>query len=204
MTQIKKANMNSRIGELLEEIRIREEELEDVIKTHEKEFLYRLEGKKIKFEHAVEQAHLKLKVGMISWLSKSHPLNVLSAPIIYSMIFPFLFLDLSISIYQMICFRLYGIPRVKREKYIVIDRQHLSYLNGMEKLNCMYCGYVNGLIAYSREIVARTEQYWCPIKHAKKILDSHRRYSKFADFGDYENYPQHVKQMRKLLTEEGK
>ena len=52
--------MKSRISELLEEIRVREEELEDAIKTHEVDFLYRLEGSKIKFEQAVEQAHRKI------------------------------------------------------------------------------------------------------------------------------------------------
>ena len=193
--------MNSRISELLEEIREREEELEEAIKAHEIRFLYQLEGSKIKFEHAVEEAHRKLKIGIFPWLRNSNPLNVLSAPIIYAMIFPFLILDLAITIYQMICFPLYRIENVERKKYIIIDRHNLSYLNGIEKINCMYCGYVNGLIAYSREIVARTEQYWCPIKHAKRILDPHRRYAKFSDFGNHENYHQHVKHMRDLLSD---
>ena len=108
--------MKSRISQLLEEIREREEELEDAIKTHEVEFLYRLEGTKIKFEQAVEQAHRKLKVGIIHWLRKSNPLNVLSAPVIYAMIFPFMLLDLTISIYQLICFSLYNIQKVDRKK----------------------------------------------------------------------------------------
>ena len=41
---------------------------------------------------------------------------------------------------------------------MVIDRYALSYLNVIEKLNCVYCEYVNGLIAYVQEIAARTEQ----------------------------------------------
>jgi len=191
--------MKSRISQLLEEIREREEELEDMIKTHEVEFLYRLEGTKIKFEKAVEQAHRKLKIGIIHWLRKSNPFNVLSAPVIYAMIFPFMLLDLTISIYQLICFSLYNIQKVDRKKYIVIDRQNLSYLNSIEKLNCMYCGYVNGLISYSCEIVARTEQYWCPIKHAKKVLGLHRRYAYFSDFGDATDHYKHLIKMRDLL-----
>lgn len=191
--------MKSRISELLEEIREREEELEDAIKTHEVEFLYRLEGTKIKFEQVVEEAHRKLKVGIFQWLRKSNPVNILSAPVIYAMIFPFMLLDLTISIYQLICFSLYNIQKVDRKKYIVIDRQNLSYLNSIEKLNCMYCGYVNGLISYSCEIVARTEQYWCPIKHAKKVLGSHRRYAYFSDFGDPIDYHKHLLKMRELL-----
>lgn len=49
----------------------------------------------------------------------------------------------------------------------------LSYLNAIEKLNCVYCGYGNGVIAYGREIIARTEQFWCPIKHASKAAGEH-------------------------------
>lgn len=196
--------MNSRISELLDEIRIREEELEEAIKTHEAEFLYRLEGTKIKFEAAVEQAHRKLKVGVFHWLKNSNPLNVISAPVIYAMLLPFMLLDLTVSIYQLICFSLYKIQKVDRKKYIVIDRQHLSYLNSIEKINCMYCGYVNGLISYSHEIVARTEQYWCPIKHAKKVLSTHRRYAQFADFGDPKDHRQHIIKMRDLLPKTSK
>ncbi len=193
--------MNSRISELLEEIREREEELEDAIKTHEVDFLYRLEGTKVRFEKTVIQAHRQWKTGIIRWLRDSKPRNLISAPVIYAMIFPMLVLDLTISAYQWICFPLYRIPRVTRRAFIVVDRQHLSYLNSIEKLNCTYCGYVNGLVAYSREIVARTEQYWCPIKHARKILDPHRRYARFADFGDSEAYHRHRKEMRELVTQ---
>jgi len=37
----------------------------------------------------------------------------------------------------------------------------------MDKFNCVYCGYVNGWINYIQEIAARTEKYWCAIKHEK-------------------------------------
>ncbi len=120
------------------------------------------------------------------------------------MLLPFMLVDLTVSIYQLICFSLYKIQKVDRKKYIVIDRQHLSYLNSIEKINCMYCGYVNGLIAYSHEIVARTEQYWCPIKHAKKVLSAHRRYAQFADFGDPKDHRQHIIKMRDLLPKTSK
>jgi len=194
--------MKPRVRELLEEIRQREEELEDAIKQHEVDFFYRLDGTKVKFERAVKQAHRRFKVGLFRWLWQSDIRNVISAPIIYLMIVPFLLLDLAISTYQLSCFPLYRIARVPRRKFIVVDRHHLSYMNSVEKLNCVYCGYVNGLIAYSREIVARTEQYWCPVKHASKILDPHRRYARFAEFGDSEGYQQSIKQMRAVVTEE--
>lgn len=194
--------MNSRISKILDEIHSLEEELEAAIKSREDKYLYPFEGRKIQFEHTIEENHRKLKIGVISWLRKSHPLNALSAPVIYSMIVPFALLDLTITVYQMTCFPLYKINNVRRNKFIIIDRQHLSYLNCIEKFNCVYCGYVNGLIAYSREIVARTEQYWCPIKHAKKLLSSHRRYTYFSDFGNSSEYHQHLKYMRDLVSDE--
>ena len=159
--------MNSRVAELLEEIRERQEELEELVHTHEARFIYKLEGNKISFE-----------------------------PVIYSMIIPFALLDICVSVYQWLCFPLYRIATVKRSKYIVVDRHQLSYLNSVEKLNCAYCGYVNGLISYVREIVSRTEQYWCPIKHAHKVLDPHRRYAHFAAFGDAEAYREAMERRR--------
>ena len=180
--------MNPRIAELLEEIREREEELEDLVRVQEEKILFHLEGNKIRFEEAVREAQQKLKVGVARWLRESKPRNLLSAPVIYSMIIPFVLLDAFITVYQWVCFPLYRIAKVQRDKYIVIDRHHLSYLNGIEQFNCVYCGYVNGLIAYAREIVSRTEQYWCPIKHARKVLDPHHRYRRFAGFGDADAY----------------
>jgi hypothetical protein len=79
----------------------------------------------------------------------------------------------------------------------VIDRYALNYLNAMEKLNCVYCGYVNGLIAYVQEIAARTEQYWCPIKHARKIGSIHSRYNKFFEYGDGNEYRKKIETIRR-------
>jgi hypothetical protein len=112
--------------------------------------------------------------------------------------------DLSITLYQYICFSAYRVPRVRRRDYFVIDRYQLSYLNGIEKINCVYCGYGNGLMAYSREIVSRTEQYWCPIKHARRIRDAHARYERFAEYGDAMNYQAHLKHLRQELAKENK
>jgi len=39
-------------------------------------------------------------------------------------------------------------------------------------------------MGYTAEILARTEQYFCPIKHARKILGTHSRYNRFLDHGD--------------------
>jgi len=110
------------------------------------------------------------------------------APVIYAMIVPFVILDITITIYQWICFPVYGIEKVKRGDYFIFDRYHLAYLNILEAINCAYCSYGNGLMAYASEIAGRTEQYWCPIKHARKAISAHQLYIGFADFGDAETF----------------
>jgi hypothetical protein len=91
---------------------------------------------------------------------------------------------------------------VKRADYFAFDRGHLAYLNALEKLNCAYCSYANCLIAYVREIAARTEQYWCPIKHARRVTGSHARYMQFDDYGDAEGYQKRAEELRALLARE--
>jgi hypothetical protein len=114
--------------------------------------------------------------------------TLLTMPLIYGMALPLMILDLSVSLYQLGCFTAWGIQRVPRREYVVIDRHRLGYLNPVQKLNCVFCGYGNGVIAYAREITARTEQYWCPIKHALKVKGSHDRYRDFQAYGDAEGY----------------
>ena len=195
--------MISRVSELIIEIRRLENELEEAVKTHEVKFFYRIEGTKVRFEQAIRQAHQRFKIGIWKWLRDSELRNWITFPVIYAMIFPLLVLDISVSLYQVICFPLYRIPIVRRNLFIAVDRHQLSYLNAIEKLHCFYCGYASSLIAYSREIIACTEQYWCPIKHARKIIDPHRRYARFADFGEAENYQEYLLTMRNQVREQG-
>jgi Zn ribbon nucleic-acid-binding protein len=117
--------------------------------------------------------------------------------VIYSLGIPLALMDIWVTVYQHVCFRAYGIPRVKRSDYVIIDRNHLRYLNLIEALNCVYCGYANGVISYAREIASRTEQHWRPIKHALRIRDPHARYQKFLDYGDAEGYRTKLEAYRK-------
>lgn len=194
--------MSARITELIDKIARLEYLLLEEIKQQEEKFHYRLEGTRVRFEDSVEKAHQRLKVAVIPWLASSRLRNILSIPFIYSMIVPLAFIDITITLFQHICFRLYNIARVNRADYVVIDRHQLSYLNAIEKLNCVYCGYGNGVIAYSREIISRTEQYWCPIKHARKVVGTHRRYDQFLGFGEGEDYQAQVLKFREQLKPE--
>ncbi len=193
--------MTSRIDDLLEHIARLERELEAEVDERRARWRYRIEAGRIRFEREVRLAHRRLKQSVPRFLRESSIPNLLTAPVIYSLVVPIALLDAWMSLYQTICFRIYGIARVRRSKYIVIDRQHLAYLNAIEKLNCMYCGYANGVFAYVREIAGRTEQYWCPIRHARRVRAPHEHYREFVDYGDAEGYRRRLIPLRNELRD---
>jgi hypothetical protein len=137
---------------------------------------------------AREIENKRLKQSIWAWLKETGLLSLLTAPFLYSLVVPLVLLDIWVSVYQGLAFPVYGLPLVSRRDYLVVDRHKLSYLNAIEKLNCTYCSYANGLIAYTREVAARTEQYWCPIKHARRIKGPHAHYHEFARYGDARGY----------------
>lgn len=192
--------MNENIRRILGEISALEEELATLIHEQQEQLHYRIEGSRVRFEENLRRIHHELKTGVFAWLRRSELRNVVSAPFIYAMVVPFVMLDLFVTTYQAICFPLYRIPKVKRSNYIIVDRHNLGYLNIIEKLNCVFCGYADGLLAYTRQILSRTEMYWCPIKHARKVLDPHRRYAKFSDFAEGEEFEAHIAAMRKQVS----
>lgn len=191
----------NKLQKIIEEIKRLEKELYSEIQKKEEEFFYKISGKKVYFEKATKQYHKTLATKIYTYIADAPLLTILTTPIIWFCIIPAVFMDLSATIYQAICFRVYGIPRVARNDYIVIDRHALTYLNAIEKLNCIYCGYFNGSIAYVQEIAARTEQYWCPIKHARKIGGIHSRYQKFFDYGDGKKYKKQIEELRRNFSE---
>lgn len=140
--------------------------------------------------------HRGLKQGLFSYLLHSRVLAYVTAPIIYSGIVPFFLLDVFLTVFQGICFPVYGVPKVKRRDYIFFDRGRLKYLNLLERLNCAFCSYGNGLFSYATEIAARTEQHWCPIKHARRLNSPHSRYAQFFKYGDAEQYRQKIDVVR--------
>jgi len=188
--------MNDRIRHLLDQMALLEEDLRVALHEQEASALYRIKDKRVEFEESIRQAHLRLKSGFFHWLVTYRPQNLITGPIIYGMIVPMAILDFFISFYQAACFPIYGIAKVTRADYFVYDRQHLEYLNFIEKFHCTYCAYGNGLVAYATEILARTEEYFCPIKHARKILGTHSRYSGFLNYGDAADYEARLEAFR--------
>ncbi|MGA7810790.1 hypothetical protein [Bradyrhizobium sp.] len=180
--------MTTQLDLLMEKLRSVEAEIEVEMAKRREELRFRLENRKIVFEKEVLELHRQIRTRLSRYLIEAHPLIVLTAPVIYAMIVPIVLLDLAVMIYQAICFPAYGIPKVRRRDYLVFDRHHLAYLNALERLNCAYCSYANGMVAFVREVTARTEVYWCPIKHARRVLGPHPHYQGFADFGDAEAF----------------
>lgn len=187
---------NAKIGDILARMKALERDLEAELAHSREGFRYRLEGHRIRFEQGVRAQHRKLKQSLVGYVLFARPLHVLTAPVVYAVALPLVLLDLFVTLYQWVCFPVYRIPRVRRRDYLAFDRHQLGYLNLIEKFNCYYCAYGNGLIAYCREVFARTEQYWCPIKHARRMLDRHSRYIKFVEYGDGEGYRRELKKLR--------
>jgi len=187
---------NKKIDEIILQIKELEDELLEEFKKKEEKFFYRIENEKAKFQERVIKEGKSKIISSIKYLS-SFPLGVvLTIPFIWAMILPIIMTDIFVTIYQFICFPIYKIPKVKRKDYVIMDRYNLFYLDRVQKITCWYCEYFNGVVAYVREVAARTEQFWCPIKHSKPLKEKHSRYDNFFDFGDYIKYRDEVENRR--------
>jgi hypothetical protein len=188
--------MTARLEMLLDKIKCLESELIEELQKQEEEFSYEIRKRRVYFEKNVIIRHKEYVKRLFNYISDAPVKHIVSAPIIWMCLIPTLIIDVTISMYQVICFPIYGIPKVNRKDYIVYDRQYLHYLNLIEKINCAYCSYFNGLIGYIQEIAARTEQFWCPIKHARHIKALHSRYQKFINYGDAAIYRSEIEKIR--------
>jgi hypothetical protein len=195
--------MASQIDVLMEKLRSVQAEIETELAKRREALRFRIENRRIVFEKEVLRIHREIKTRASRYLIDANPLMILTAPVIYSLIVPIALLDLFVMAYQAICFPVYKIPMVRRGDYLVFDRHHLAYLNIIEKINCAYCSYGNGAIAFAREVASRTEVYWCPIKHARRVLGPHPHYQGFADFGDAEVFRAKLKEMQDGVKIEG-
>lgn len=154
-----------------------------------------------KIEHYLKETgrrHPVLTNQSIPSILRYKSLQIITSPFIYLCFIPTILMDAIITLYQRVCFPLYGIPLVKRKDYVIVDRHKLKYLNLAKKFNCVYCGYFTGVISYAQEIAGRTEQYWCPIKHGAKMKHTHSRYSNFMEYGDAKEYRDNFVKIREF------
>jgi hypothetical protein len=195
--------MTAHLDLLTAKLRSVEAEIETELTKRREQLRFRIENKRIVFEEEVLRLQRAIKVRSSRYFIDANPWIVLTAPVIYSLLVPIVLVDLWVMAYQAICFPVYKIPKVRRRDYLIFDRHHLAYLNTIEKINCAYCSYCNGAIAFIREVASRTEVYWCPIKHARRILGPHPHYQGFADFGDAEAFRERLKAIKDGVTVEG-
>ncbi|MBI5329308.1 MAG: hypothetical protein HZB71_01720 [Betaproteobacteria bacterium] len=185
--------MKQHLEELLERIRTLQEEVEETYLQARED----LERQRVELAEEFQRRQRRYKIGLLRFIARARPLVALTAPVIYLGWIPFLLMDLFVSLFQTVCFPIYGIPRVRRADYLIFDREGLPYLNLLERFNCFYCTYGNGVAAYTREVAARTEQYWCPIKHQRRMAAAHDYYPKFFDHGDAEAYRRELARLRR-------
>ena len=193
-------SMENEIDDLVRRLVRLEDELERKFEEQGAEFQYRLEENRAVFEKSVIRQHKLIKTGLIMFLRRSPLATLVVTPAVYGLILPLVILDLGVYVFLLVCFSAWGMERIKRSDYIIIDRHRLAYLNGIEKLNCVYCGYANGVIAYAREAASRAEQYWCPIKHALRVRMPHQRYRGFIDYGDAQGFRSRLDELRKEVS----
>ena len=193
--------MSERIKEMMVEIEDLKQKLKEEIEQQEKKIDYEIKNGYIRFEDEVLSKQKENMKHLLAWFGETPFIQLLSAPIVYGMVLPALLLDLMLFVYTYVVGRVFKITFVQRKDYIVFDRQYLGYLNIVEKLNCLYCAYFNGLMQYSAAIAGRTELYFCPIKHAKKIAYDHNYYDAFFTYGDGDDYPERLKKLREEVQE---
>ena len=192
--------IRNNLNDLLERIQALQEDVEEEYRKAREE----LQERQARLAEEFLRQQKRYKTGLFRFLLRTRLLVVLTAPVIYIGWIPFLLMDLFVTVYQTVCFPVYRIPKVKRADYLVFDREDLPYLNIIEKFNCFYCSYGNGVAAYTREVAARTEQYWCPIKHARRIKAAHERYPQFFDHGDAEAFRQGLSRLRRQFDDRTK
>lgn len=193
--------MKQDLKALLHEIQELEVVVADKIQKKGHDLQFKIREGKVVFEQEIRQKHRALAKKLHRYLLESSLIKLITAPAIYFVFFPLLLMDAAIWVFQTVCFPIYNIPKVRRRDYIALDRYRLSYLNVIERFNCDYCSYANGLIAYVREVAARTEQHWCPIKHARTVKGCHDRHCLFCEYGDAEGFRKRFDELRREFTD---
>jgi len=189
--------MNDKIKELIEEIDAMKLKLAEEIDKQESHISYEIKNGYVTFEKEVLAKQRENMKNLLTWFREVPLLHLLTAPLIYAMVIPAIMFDVLLFVYQQVAFRVFKFEFIKRSDYMHFDHHYLGYLNIIEKLNCLYCSYFNGLMQYASAIAGRTELFFCPIKHAKKVVSQHKFYEEFLSYGDEEEYQKKLKELRK-------
>lgn len=77
--------MNERMRDRQNQLNELEKEIKTEMSRQKNLWFYQIHGKCVTFESSIIAAHRKLKLNAFRWLLTVHPLDCLTAPIIFSM-----------------------------------------------------------------------------------------------------------------------
>ena len=120
------------IRNIVERINQLQDELEAALGERAEKFSYSIENRRIRFKSDTVRWQKQFKRGLAGYIFGAPIRNIISAPVVYSLVIPFVLIDIWVSLYQAICFPIYRVKKVRRRDYIVFDRHHLAYLNVIE------------------------------------------------------------------------
>ena len=107
--------MNDKLTVLLDRIKLLEMEMLVEVEKKQQQFSYVIHDRKVHFKDGVKARHKLLATKLMRFLYESKPLSILSTPMILFCALPVLFLDFVAVVFQLICFPVYGIPKVPRK-----------------------------------------------------------------------------------------
>ncbi len=110
--------MKDRIEELIERIRHLNAELTEELQRKAREYFYEIRDRKIWFDRKVRREHRGMATPLLRYIREASLMTVLTAPVVLAGLPIALLMDLFITVYQHICFRVYGVPLVRRAAYV--------------------------------------------------------------------------------------
>jgi hypothetical protein len=120
--------MSASVDRIVGRLRDAEEDLKRDVDEQQRRWQYRIHRGRVWFDKELGEAHRRLRQTIPAYIREGSAFNLLTAPVIYSLIIPLALLDVWTTAYQWVCFPIYGVARVRRRAYFVIDRRHLAYL----------------------------------------------------------------------------
>jgi hypothetical protein len=115
--------MSEKIDALLERMRGLEKEIVRELQRKEMEFFYEVRLGKVRFTQEARARHKQMVKRFTTYIRDSRAMIVFTSPVIWACLVPILILDLTMKLYQAICFPIYGIPKVKRRDSSRFNRQ---------------------------------------------------------------------------------
>ncbi len=117
--------MSKRATQIADEIRTLEQELRQEIQRIRIDS-FEITEKAIHFKDEVVIRHRTQALSVLTYLRRAKMKHIVCLPIIWSCLLPAIVMDALVSLYQMLCFLLFGVLKVKRSDHVVFDRRNLK------------------------------------------------------------------------------